>query len=108
MIPRRLRLSRQDFESVTSRKDLMRATSPHFAVTYGSAPKEGGCGIVVSKKVERSSVKRHLLKRRIREVLREHCSRDFVLIVYARPKSQLLAFDELKTELETLIEQTRA
>lgn len=86
----------------------MRATSPHFAVTYGPAPKEGGCGIVVSKKVERSSVKRHLLKRRIREVLREHCSRDFVLIVYARPKSQLLTFDELKTELEGLIEQTRA
>lgn len=86
----------------------MRATSPHFSVTYGPAPSEGGCGVVVSKKVERSSVKRHLLKRRIREVLRNHCSKDFILVVYARPKSQLLPFEDLQTELTTLIEQTRA
>ena len=86
----------------------MRATSPHFSVSFKSAPSEGGCGVVVSKKVERSSVKRHLLKRRIREVLRNHCSKDTVLIVYARPKCQLLSFEALKTELDTLLEQTCA
>lgn len=106
MIPRRLRLSRKDFESVTSGKSLVRATSSHFAISYGPAEAAGGCGVVVSKKVERSSVKRHLLKRRMREVLRNFCSKDRILIVYARPGAQTLSFEELNQELSELIERT--
>lgn len=86
----------------------MRATSPHFAVSYGSLPQKGGCGVVAAKKVERSSVKRHILKRRMREVLRKYCTSDSVLIVYARPGSQNLSFEELETELSALIERIRA
>jgi ribonuclease P protein component len=108
MIPRRLRLSRRDFENAVRGTDLMRATSPHFAISYAPSPTKGGCGVVVAKKVEKSSVKRHLLKRRIREVLRAHCDKDSVLIVYARNGSQTLSFDDLKAELDTLIKRTRA
>lgn len=107
MIPRRLRLSRKDFESVTSGKGLMRATSPHFAVSYGPAEPISGCGVIVAKKVEKSSVKRHLLKRRIREVLKATCSPTQVLIVYARPGAQTLSFEEISLELTELIERTR-
>ncbi len=85
----------------------MRATSPHFAVSYGPAEPISGCGVIVAKKVEKSSVKRHLLKRRIREVLKAHASPSEVLIVYARPGAQTLTFDEISHELATLIERTR-
>jgi len=108
MIPRRLRLSRKDFESVVRGKELMRALGPHFSISYGPAPEGGGCGIVVPKKVEKSSVKRHLLKRRIREVLKGYCSSDRVLIVYARPGSEKLSFEELSKELSEQIEQQTA
>ena len=64
--------------------------------------------MVVSKKVEKSSVKRHLLKRRMREVLRNHCSPDQILIVYARPGSEALSFDELSSELTKEIERLGA
>lgn len=64
--------------------------------------------MVVSKKVEKSSVKRHLLKRRIREVLRPFSSKDFILIVYARPGSQALSFEELSSELGGELERIRA
>lgn len=107
MIPRRLRLSRRDFESVTRSSELVRATSPHFAVSYSPSP-QGGCGVVAAKKVERSSVKRHLLKRRMREVLRKYCVSDSALIVYARPGSQDLSFEDLEKELSALIERVRA
>ena len=90
---------------MTSGKDLMRAMGPHFSISYGPTPETGGCGVVVSKKVEKSSVKRHLLKRRIREVLRNYCSKDHTLIVYARPGSQELSFEELSKELSEQIER---
>ena len=93
---------------MTSGKGLMRATSPHFAVSYGPASPSGGCGVVVSKKVEKSSVKRHMLKRRMREALRPHCSKDQVLIVYARAGAQALSFEELSLELTELIERIKA
>lgn len=93
---------------MTSGKDLMRAMSPHFSISYGPATETGGCGVVVSKKVEKSSVKRHLLKRRIREVLREHCTKDFILIIYARAGAQLLSFEEIAAELNESIARIRA
>lgn len=86
----------------------MRAHSPHFSISYGPSPETGGCGVVVSKKVEKSSVKRHLLKRRMREVLRNYCSKDAICIVYARPGAQALSFAELSDELSKELERIRA
>ena len=107
MIPRRLRLSRQDFESVLGGSGLQRAQSPHFSIVYGPKPEgSGGCGVVVSKKVVKSSVARHLLKRRIREVIRPTCRIDAVLVVYARPGAPSLPFEELKSELSELLERS--
>ncbi len=108
MIPRRLRLSRREFESVTSGASLLRAQSPHFAISYGPAPLKGGCGAVVAKKVEKSAVKRHMLKRRIKAVIAPLCPPKQVLIVYARAGSSTLPFSELEAELRALIERTRA
>lgn len=85
----------------------MRAMSPHFSISYGPNPEKGGCGVVVSKKVEKSSVKRHLLKRRMREVLRNYCSKDQVCIIYARPGAETLSFPELSAELSSELERIR-
>lgn len=85
----------------------MRATSPHFAVSWGPVEGSGGAGVVVTKKVEKSSVKRHVLKRRIREAIRPFASPTHALIVYARPGSQTLSFEDISSELSELIGRVR-
>lgn len=81
----------------------MRAQSPHFGVSFGPIEGKGGAGVVVTKKVERSSVKRHVLKRRIREAIRPLVSTTHALIVYARPGSQNLSYQDIESELTALI-----
>ena len=101
MIPRSLRLSRAGFARAGS---LMRAHSAHFSVSYGSSPALAGGAVVVPKKVARKSIDRHLLKRRIRAVMRRYLSRNRTLIVYAKAGSSSLSFPELENELSALIE----
>lgn len=106
MIPRHLRLSRRDFENLGDKRATKRISSPHFSLSYASTPGIGGCAVVVSKKVEKSSVQRHLLKRRIRSVLKSFCNQDYTLIIYAGQHSPTLPFEALEQELRTLITQT--
>jgi len=103
MIPRSLRLTRKGFEHT---RGLRRTASPHFALSYGPAdPSQGGgSAVIVPKKVVKSSVGRHLLKRRVRSVLRSWSSKDRILIVFARSGAADLTFQELEHELSSLLE----
>lgn len=83
-----------------------RASSAHFSImTTPAAPGHGGCAVVISKKVARLSVSRHLLKRRMLAVLRPWCGPERALVAYARPGSATLPFKELSTELSALVER---
>lgn len=99
MLPKSLRLTRQDFPDTRS---LKRVTSPHFSVSYGDAPK-GGVAVVVSKKVARLAVSRHLLKRRVLAILRPYASEKRLLVVHARAGAGTLPSPELKEELLSLV-----
>lgn len=80
----------------------MRAASAHFSLTIAPA-REGGAAAVVSKKVARRSVDRHLLKRRMLAVLRPYVSPTRSLVAYARAGSLGLPYGVLKAELESLL-----
>lgn len=102
MLPKRLRLTRAEFvKAVTGR----RAVSAHFSVTARNTAQNGGVAAVISKKVAKKAVDRHRLKRQIMEALRPHTSPTRSLIVYARAGSPTLPFQELKAELDALVEQ---
>ncbi|HEX5774838.1 MAG TPA: ribonuclease P protein component [Candidatus Paceibacterota bacterium] len=103
MIPRRLRLSRAQFAHRTNGK---RAESAHFSVTYRAAPGQGGCSSVISKKVAKRAVDRHLLKRRMNTVLLPWCSPTRSIVVYARAGSLALTFRALNEELTGLLRRT--
>ncbi|HEX2792299.1 MAG TPA: ribonuclease P protein component [Candidatus Paceibacterota bacterium] len=103
MIPRRLRLPRAHFASATSG---IRSVSPHFSLTVRKTSVSGGCAAVISKKVAKRAVDRHLLKRRIFSVMRPWCDPARSIIVYARAGSGALPFSALKRELAELL--TRA
>lgn len=100
MLPRRHRLPRRAF---TSLRHAKRAETAHFSVLLLPSGAEGGCAAIVSKKVARLSVKRHLLKRRILSVMRPWCLTHLGIVVHARVGSDKLAFSEVKEELTTLL-----
>ena len=104
MVPRRLRLSRHTFP--LSRSGTRLSTS-HFSLVWGRAQKGGGCAAVISKKVARRSVDRHLLKRRIMAVLLPWCGPDRFFVVYALSGSNTLSFQALKEELGFLLMKTK-
>ncbi len=99
MLPRTKRLSRDTFSTVATGK---RAISAHFSVTVRATP-VGQAATVVSKKVAKKSVDRHLLKRRILEVatpfVRPGCS----FIIYTRAGAASLSYPALKKELVELL-----
>lgn len=64
--------------------------------------------MVVSKKVSKSSVDRHQLKRRIKAVIKPWCTPGRVLIVHARTGAATLPFPELEAELTELLRQSFA
>jgi ribonuclease P protein component len=105
MLPRKLRLSRAHFApSDSSKGPETRAASPHFSVTRRvTEPGKGGASAVVAKKVEKTSVGRHRLKRRIRAVLVEYAVTATALIVYARSGAGALPFSVLEAELRELL-----
>ncbi len=100
MLPRAKRLSRAGFGTVATGK---RAISAHFSVTYTKSA-EGRAAAVVSKKVAKRSVDRHLLKRRILAALASRIAPGRSFIVYARAGSPALPYRELTLELERLLD----
>ena len=96
MLPRRLRLTRA---ALTHQGKEMRAVSPHFSV---SVRPKGGTMIVVSKKVEKTAVGRHRLKRRIGTIVRPFCEKASFSL-YARKGSNTLSYKELTEELTELL-----
>ncbi|MGB4076523.1 MAG: ribonuclease P protein component [Minisyncoccia bacterium] len=103
MLPRKLRLSRATFPSPRSGS---KATSEHFSLVFGPAT-AGGCAAVVSKKVARRSVDRHLLKRRMLSVARPFVGLNRYLVLYARAGSPSLSFKTLASELTSLLQSAR-
>ena len=97
-LPRRLRLSRAAFPGALQGRH--RAASEHFSLTWGA---KGGTAAVISKKVAKRSVDRHLLKRRMLETMRPYAKEGHSLIAYARSGAPSLSFPELKRELVSLL-----
>ena len=99
MLPRSLRLSRDEFPDT---RGLKRASSPHFSVSYGESSK-GGVAVIISKKVARLAVSRHLLKRRVLAVLRSFAHKNLILVVHTRPGAAAVPFPVLRDELNSLL-----
>jgi|CXWL01.1.fsa_nt_gi ribonuclease P protein component len=96
MLPSQLRLSRKGFKEVLGAHQKL---TPHFSVIYKKKALLGGSAVIVSKKVAHSSVERHLLKRRVRAILKTVSTPNQILIISARNKSNTLTFEQIKEEL---------
>lgn len=103
MLPHSHRLPRAGFEQMTG---LKRSASRHFSISYIESAPIGGFAVIVSKKVAKSSVERHQLKRRVREIIRSWAEKGRVLIVFARSGATNLPYSEIEAELTPLLRQS--
>lgn len=98
MFARTRRLSREDFPNALSRGK--RLTSANLTLVV---PREArGHAVVVSKKVEKLSVRRHTLKRRIIAAM-ESLALPPSLIVLPKKTALTLSTKELRDEIESLL-----
>lgn len=85
----------------------MRVESPHFSATLSPLPKshptDGAAAAVVSKKVARRAVDRHLLKRRMLAILSKAYIPGKITVVYARGGAASLPYRSLAAELTSLL-----
>jgi ribonuclease P protein component len=100
MFPRKKRLARSDFSGSGFLRGTKRVGT-HLSVLF---PQEkNGYAVIISKKTVRSSVKRHLLKRRILAILTKASSLPPSIVVYPREKALHLRHTELSQELLELV-----
>lgn len=99
MLPKRLRLSRQTFPKTPTGKSV---SSTYFSLVSGPSSK-GGCTVVVSKKVAKRAVDRHLIKRRTYSLMKPYCRSSRYVIIYAKMGAGTLSFKELSSELTHLL-----
>lgn len=99
MLPRKNRLQRPDFTLLASGK---RFSTEHFSCTQKDSDTLK-VAIVVSKKTAKKSPDRHLLKRRVSAVLEQNPPPPGLYNIFARKGSQLLSYQEIKTEISTLL-----
>ncbi len=92
------RLRRRDFPILLTTG--RRATTKNFSLTYTDAV--SGCAAVVGKKIAKTAVKRHLLKRRILAVCRAGVPPAKGCVVFARKGAETLSYKNIEDEIHTL------
>ena len=77
--------------------------SKHFLILVGPSEKpESRLGLTITTKVEKRAVYRNKLKRRIREIFRQHRAnfkRPFDMIVIARKNAPALLYEDIRREI---------
>jgi len=98
MIARRNRLARADFPTLL--KSGKRAFSEHFSIIYSDVV--CGYAVIVSKKIIKTAIGRHLIKRRVFSIL---CANTTPrgCVVFAQKGAQELSFSKIKKEINLLL-----
>ena len=101
MLPKSLRLSRQDFLAVKSGGKSL--SLPHFSVLY-SPHTPNRVAIVTSTKLSKSAVVRNRLRRQIYDALStRHLALSTDLIIYPKPTMLKLTHDQISTALHSFL-----
>jgi ribonuclease P protein component len=96
MLPKNIRLSREGFDEAFKAK---RSHTEHFIVSFTDNTILGGSAVIVSKKVAKTSVARHALKRKVRALLPQWSSKHRILIITAKKGADKLSSAEIGEEL---------
>ncbi len=110
MLPKSRRITRQEFE--TDHRVGSVFHTEHFSLRV-SAPRKNGfsVSVVVSKKVAKRSVDRHVVKRRVYDALAQHEKKQTLLpaayIFFAKRDAHTVPFKVLSGEINILLTDAR-
>jgi ribonuclease P protein component len=107
MIPRKYRATRIDIES-TIKAGVTLDSPILYAKVSKKEPEKTGFAIVISKKVEKTSTGRHLIKRRISDVIEKNLGgikKDVkkTVIIFAKKSEKIPSYAEIKRDLESIL-----
>jgi ribonuclease P protein component len=110
MLNRQQRItSDKDFQTIYRRGRHL--SSAFFNLNYlGNNLDRARIGVVVNKRVAKKATERNLLKRQLREILRNNYSQiqsGLDLVISTKGPSVKLGFDKLKEELMILLEKAK-
>ena len=107
MIPRKYRATRIDIENAI--KTGITVDSPIlYTKVSKKVPEKTGFAIVISKKVEKTSAGRHLIKRRISDVIEKSLPKikpDFkkTVVIFAKKQDKIASYRVIKENLEGIL-----
>ena len=101
---------RKDFPRI--KKDAKNYDSPSFGllVSYQKTDEPAQAAFLVSKKVDRKSVVRHQVKRKLAEAVKSFLPRmakNTQLVFLAKQKAVESRYEELKTEVQSILRRAR-
>lgn len=107
MLARKYRATRKDIENAIKGGFTVDSNVLYAKISRKDAEK-AGFAIVVSKKVEKTSVGRHLIKRRISDVLEKNLSKiptDFkkTVVFFAKKREKVPEYAEIKKSVEEIL-----
>lgn len=102
VFPRSQRLAREDFP--TALQGGRRLSSPHLTLVVPR--NESGYAVVISKKTEKSAVRRHAIKRRVFAALKP-LPLPRSLVVLPKKNGLTLSTQELRADIERLLSKKR-
>ncbi len=108
MLSRKFRATREEIEETVKRGSTISGDLLYAKLSKGEG-KNGKFSIIVPKKSEKSSVGRHLIKRRISADLESAIqkSNDFkkTLIIFANKAKIATSYEEIKKDLEKILQR---
>jgi len=104
MLAKKNRLVRETFNNASSRT----YHGPFFSLKISFGVSEHQCAVVVSKKVGRTAVIRHRIKRRVYTLLRNMNLRACRATIFVKPSAMSLSYRELAEALRALFEEATA
>ena len=111
MLSRKYRATRKDIENAIKSGFNVESTVLYAKVSRKDTEK-AGFAIVVSKKVEATSVGRHLYKRRISDALEKNLSKfgpDFkkTIVFFAKKQAKVPEYAEIRKAVEEIIKKIK-
>ncbi|MFA6430627.1 MAG: ribonuclease P protein component [Candidatus Paceibacterota bacterium] len=107
MIPRKYRATRVDIEN-TIRTGITLDSPTVYAKVSRKTPEKTGFAIVISKKVEKTSAGRHLIKRRMSDVIEKNLDKikpdlKKTVVIFAKKSEKVPSYSDIKKVLESIL-----
>jgi ribonuclease P protein component len=104
MLPKKHRIQRKDFDRFFKKSKAYHTENMTIRISLLDEEKYTQCACVVSKKVSKSSPIRHLIRRRVYHILRDHLDNQPPRAIFVfMKKGAEIEFEPLRKDVENIL-----